>query len=169
MGFETLFFFVFAILAVASAVAVVSFKNPVHSVMSLMVCFLQMAALFVLLRSPFLAVVQVFVYVGAILVLFLFVIMMLDIRKVSMERIISGGQFWVIVLLAVLIFEMVLIVTKSKLISLPIVSEVRLSGSVKEIGEALFTKYIFPFEVVSVILLVALLGAIVMGKKELGK
>lgn len=169
MGFETLFFFVFAILAVASAVAVVSFKNPVHSVMSLMVCFLQMAALFVLLRSPFLAVVQVFVYVGAILVLFLFVIMMLDIRKVSMERIISGGQFWVIVLLAVLIFEMILIITKSKLISLPIVSEVRLSGSVKEIGEALFTKYIFPFEVVSVILLVALLGAIVMGKKELGK
>lgn len=169
MGFETLFFFVFAIIAVGSAIAVVSFKNPVHSVMSLMVCFLQMAALFVLLRSPFLAVVQVFVYVGAILVLFLFVIMMLDIRKASMERVISGGQFWVIILLAVLIFEMVLIVTKSKLISIPIVSEVRLSGSVKEIGEALFTKYILPFEVVSVILLVALLGAIVMGKKELGK
>ena len=164
---EQIFFFLFAILAVGSAVAVVSLRNPVHCVISLMVCFLQMAALFVLLRSPFLAVVQVFVYVGAILVLFLFVIMMLDIRKASIERFVSGGHFWAIGLLLVLIIEMVLIISRSRLAALLVTSEIRLNGSVKEIGEALFTKYILPFEVVSFILLVALLGAIVMGRKEL--
>ena len=102
---EQIFFFVFAILAVGSAIAVVSLRNPVHSVISLMVCFLQMAALFVMLRSPFIAVVQVFVYVGAVLVLFLFVIMMLDIAKAGMERFVSGGQLWVIALLGVLLLE----------------------------------------------------------------
>lgn len=164
---EQLFFLLFAILAVGSAIAVVSLRNPVHSVISLMICFLQMAAIFVMLRSPFLAVVQVFVYVGAVLVLFLFVIMMLDIRKAGMERFVSGGHFWVIVLLGVLIIEMVLIVSRSRLASITVASVTRLDGSVKEVGEALFTKYILPFEIVSLILLVALLGAIVMGRKEL--
>lgn len=167
MGFEPVFFLVFAILAVGSAIAVVSLRNPVHSVISLMICFLQMAAIFVMLRSPFLAVVQVFVYVGAVLVLFLFVIMMLDIRKAGIERFVSGGHFWVIGLLVALIIEMVLVLSKSRLASIAVASPVRLDGSVKEVGDALFTKYILPFEVVSLILLVALLGAIVMGRKEL--
>ncbi|MEE1563107.1 MAG: NADH-quinone oxidoreductase subunit J, partial [Alphaproteobacteria bacterium] len=77
---EAIFFLTFAALAVASALGVVLLRNPVHCAISLMVCFIQVAAIFVLLRSPFLAVVQIFVYVGAIMVLFLFVIMMLDIR-----------------------------------------------------------------------------------------
>ena len=71
---EKLFFLIFAITAVASAIAVISLRNPVHSAVSLMVCFFQVAAIFVLLRSPFLAVAQVFLYVGAVMVLFLFVI-----------------------------------------------------------------------------------------------
>lgn len=164
---EQIFFFIFAILAVGSAVGVVSFKNPVHSVISLLVCFIQMAALFVLLRSPFLAAVQIFVYVGAVLVLFLFVIMMIDIRKASMERFVPGGHFWPVAILVVLIIEMVTIVSKSKLSSMLVSGPIRLDGSVKEVGEALFSKYILPFEVVSFILLVALLGAIVLGRKEL--
>lgn len=164
---EQIFFLIFAILAVGSAIAVVSFRNPVHSVISLMVCFLQMAALFVMLRAPFIAAVQVFVYVGAVLVLFLFVIMMLDIRKASMERFVPGGHFWPVAILIVLIIELVLIVSKSKFTGVVVASPLRLDGSVKEIGEALFSKYILPFEVVSFILLVALLGAIVLGRKEL--
>jgi len=164
---EQIFFFVFAILAVGSAIAVVSLRNPIHSVISLMVCFLQMAALFVMLRAPFIAVVQVFVYVGAVLVLFLFVIMMLDIATVGMERFVSGGQLWVIALLGVLVIEMVVIVSRSRLSAVTAPAAVRLTGTVREVGEALFTKYILPFEVVSLILLVALLGAIVLGRKEL--
>jgi len=125
---EQIFFFIFAVLAVGSAIAVVSFKNPVYSVLSLMVCFLQMAALFVMLRSPFLAVVQVFVYVGAVLVLFLFVIMMLDIRKARMDQFITGGNFWAIGLLGILIIEMILIISKSRLTSITVSSELRLDG-----------------------------------------
>ena len=164
---EQIFFLIFAIIAVGSAVAVVSFRNPVHSVISLLVCFIQMAALFVMLRSPFLAAVQIFVYVGAVLVLFLFVIMMIDIRKASMERFVPGGHFWPVAILIVLVIEMVIIISKSKLEAVLVASPLRLDGSVKEMGEALFSKYILPFEVVSFILLVALLGAIVLGRKEL--
>src|SRR3989304_165903 len=111
---EMVFFFIFAVIAIVSAVGVVTLRNPVHSVLSLMVCFLQMAALFVLLRSPFLAAVQIFVYVGAVLVLFLFVIMMLDIRQASMKRFVSGGQSWIIALLVILLAEMIFILSKSR-------------------------------------------------------
>lgn len=164
---EMVFFFIFAVIAVVSAVGVVTLRNPVHSVLSLMVCFLQMAALFVLLRSPFLAAVQVFVYVGAVMVLFLFVIMMLDIRRASMKRFVSGGHSWVIALLVILIAEMVLILSRSRFAEMAVSTTSRLDGSVKEMGTVLFSKYLLPFEIISMILLVALLGAIVLGKKEL--
>jgi len=164
---EMVFFFVFAVIAIVSAVGVVTLRNPVHSVLSLMVCFLQMAALFVLLRSPFLAAVQIFVYVGAVLVLFLFVIMMLDIRQASMKRFVSGGQSWIIALLVILVAEMIFILSKSRFADMTVSTAARLDGSVKEMGIALFTKYLLPFEIISMILLVALLGAIVLGKKEL--
>ncbi|HZX47999.1 MAG TPA: NADH-quinone oxidoreductase subunit J [Nitrospirota bacterium] len=164
---EMVFFFIFAIIAVVSAVGVVTLRNPVHSVLSLMVCFLQMAALFVLLRSPFLAVVQVFVYVGAVMVLFLFVIMMLDIRQASMKRFVSGGHSWIIALLIILIAEMILILSRGRFADMAVSTTSRLDGSVKEMGMALFTKYLLPFEIISMVLLVALLGAIVLGKKEL--
>src|SRR3972149_5163716 len=102
---EKIFFLIFALIAVASAIAVISLKNPVHSAISLMVCFFQVAAIFVLLRSPFLAAIQIFLYVGAVMVLFLFVIMMLDIRKAIIERFVPGGLLWVVVILAAVIFR----------------------------------------------------------------
>ena len=164
---QMVFFFIFAVIAIVSAVGVVTLRNPVHSVLSLMVCFLQMAELFVLLRSPFLAAVQIFVYVGAVLVLFLFVIMMLDIRQASMTRFASGGHSWIIALLVILIAEMILILSRGRFADMAVSTTSRLDGSVKEMGMALFTKYLLPFEIISMILLVALLGAIVLGKKEL--
>ncbi len=164
---EMVFFFIFAIIAVVSAVGVVTLRNPVHSVLSLMVCFLQMAALFVLLRSPFLAAIQIFVYVGAVLVLFLFVIMMLDIRQASMKRFVSGGQSWIIALLVILIAEMIYILSRSSFADMAVSTSSSIDGSVEEMGMALFTTYLLPFEIISMILLVALLGAIVLGKKEL--
>ncbi len=163
---EQFFFYIFAITAVASAIAVISLRNPVHSAVSLMVCFIQVAAIFILLRSPFLAAAQVFLYVGAVMVLFLFVIMMLDIRKVSISRFMPGGLFWIIVLLVVLAYEIFAMILKSR-IAAQSISSVRLDGTVMEIGRALFTKHLLPFEIVSVILLVAMVGAIVMGKKEI--
>lgn len=164
---EQLSFFIFAALAIASALGVVSARNPVHSALLLMVCLFQVAALFVLLRSPFLATVQVFIYVGAIMVLFLFVIMMLDVRKATIERFIPGGHLLVMVVLVVLISEISFIVRRSRLTTLSVATDNHLDGSVMEMGKTLFTEYLLPFEVVSVILLVAMVGAIVMGRKEI--
>ncbi|MBI3753168.1 MAG: NADH-quinone oxidoreductase subunit J [Deltaproteobacteria bacterium] len=163
---EKIFFLIFAIMAIASAIGVVSLRNPVHSAISLMACFFQVAAIFVLLRSPFLAAVQVFLYVGAVMVLFLFVIMMLDIRKATISRFVPGGLFWIVVILIALVYEILAVISKSNLLARR-VAAVRLDGTVAEIGKTLFTEYLLPFEVVSVILLVALIGAIVMGKKEI--
>lgn len=163
---EKLFFLIFAITAIVSAIAVISFRNPVHSAISLMVCFFQVASIFVLLRSPFLAAVQVFLYVGAVMVLFLFVIMMLDIRRATIGRFVPGSVFWILIVLAVLGYEIFALISKSSL-SARGVAATRLDGTVAEIGKAFFTEYLLPFEIVSVILLVALVGAIVMGKKEI--
>lgn len=165
---EKVLFLIFAVLAIGSAMGVVLARNPVHSAVFLMACFLQVAAIFVLLRSPFLAVVQVFVYVGAITVLFLFVIMMLDIRKAVVERFLLGGRLLVISVLLVLTAEMLWMLLRSRLSALTIVKDRPLEGTVMELGSTLFTEYLLPFEVISVILLVALVGAILMGKKEVG-
>ncbi|MBI5682947.1 MAG: NADH-quinone oxidoreductase subunit J [Deltaproteobacteria bacterium] len=165
---EQTFFIIFAVLAVASAIAVISLRNPVHSAVFLMVCFIQVAAIFVLLRSPFLAVVQIFVYVGAVMVLFLFVVMMLDIRKATIERFVYGkGKFLAVIAAVVLLYEINKVFRRSSLANQVISSERHLDGSVAEIGTVLFTDYILPFEVISIVLLVALVGAIVLGKKEI--
>src|SRR3989337_2995298 len=154
---EMVFFFIFAVIAIVSAVGVVTLRNPVHSVLSLMVCFLQMAALFVLLRSPFLAAVQVFIYVGAVMVLFLFVIMMLDIKRAVITIFLPSGRFWIIALLLLLIGEIVFTLADSKLVDIQM-AQASLDGTVMEIGKAMFSTYLLPFEIVSVILLVALMA-----------
>jgi len=163
---EKLFFLMFAIIAIISAIGVVSLRNPVHSAISLIVCFFQVAAIFILLRSPFLAVVQIFIYVGAVMVLFLFVIMMLDIRHAAIKSFMPAGQFWVIVFLIALILEILFALTGSRLTGMSL-APTNLNGSVAEIGKAMFSTYLLPFEIVSVILLVALMAAIVMGRKEI--
>ena len=161
---EKAFFLVFAVAAVGSALAVVLARNPVHSALSLMTCFVQVAAIFVLLSAPFLAVIQIFVYVGAIMVLFLFVIMMLDIRSAALDRFLPRHNLPVLALLVVLGGQMLsLVFASDKLSVLPPAGE---PAAIKDLSTALFTDYLFPFEVASVILLVALIGAIVLARKE---
>ncbi|MAE43654.1 MAG: NADH-quinone oxidoreductase subunit J [Magnetovibrio sp.] len=165
---EAIFFLTFAALAVASALGVVLLRNPVHCAISLMVCFIQVAAIFVLLRSPFLAVVQIFVYVGAIMVLFLFVIMMLDIRTAVLERFLPGWEGVPILgVLTVLGLQMlIMLLTSDRLLHPPADVGTALDGTVAELGKALFLDYLLPFEVVSVVLLVAFVGAIILAKRE---
>ncbi len=165
---EAIFFLTFAALAVASALGVVLLRNPVHCAISLMTCFIQVAAIFVLLRSPFLAVVQIFVYVGAIMVLFLFVIMMLDIRTAVLERFLPGWEGGPILgILTVLGLQMlVMLLASDRLLHPPAEVETVLDGTVAELGKALFLDYLLPFEVVSVVLLVAFVGAIILAKRE---
>ena len=162
---ETAFFLLFAGIAALSALMVVVARNPVHSALSLMVCFIQIAALFVLLGSPFLAVIQIFVYVGAVMVLFLFVIMMLDVRKDVHVRFRTGG----VPALTVLILlggEMLVLLLGSEHIPALSTAEEVVASSVKELSLTLFADYLLPFEIASVVLLVALIGAVVLARRE---
>lgn len=169
---ELLFFYLFAIVAVVSAILVVSVRNPVHSAFFLIVCFMQVAAIFILLRSPFLAAVQVFVYVGAVMVLFLFAVMVLDMGKEKLKEHLHGQSIPAGILTIILFFMMVYMVVKGKLtVNLGAFGEKALENNTQVIGHELYTKFIYPFEIVSLILLVALIGAIalVMQSKERGK
>ena len=167
---EALFFLLFAAMAIVSALGVVLAKNPVYSALSLIACFVQVAALFILLRSPFLAVVQIFVYVGTTIVLFIIVIVMLDIRQTLFERFIPGNRFWALSIALLLGGIMVAVLLSSdQLATLSANAQVAqpvLQGTTAELGIVLFTEFLLPFEVVSVILLVALIGAIMLAIKE---
>ncbi|HBG46417.1 MAG TPA: NADH-quinone oxidoreductase subunit J [Deltaproteobacteria bacterium] len=161
---EKFFFLMFAVTAVCSATAVVSLRNPVHSAISLMLCLFQVAALFILLRSPFVAMVQVFIYVGAVMVLFLFVVLVLDMRKTMMETFPPVDRRLVFGVILVLAAEMLFFIFASP--GVDVVPAPTDGSTVESIGKLLFTKYLFPFEVVSVILLAALVAALVMVKER---
>jgi NADH-quinone oxidoreductase subunit J len=162
----TVLFSYFAGVIVLTAVLVVASRKPVNSALSLLVMFFHVAGLFVLLNAEFIAAVQIIVYAGAILVLYLFVVMLLNLRAEEgyHKQYIVG----VIVGLAILI-EAVLILNRSGFAdrALPAGAPPAdiLSGNTEGIGRALYTTYLFPFEVASMILLVAMIGAIILAKK----
>ena len=165
--FEQLFFYMFSVIAVVSAIAVISSRNPVRSALYLIVCLLQVAALYILLRAPFLAAVQVFIYVGAVMVLFLFAVMVLDIGKIQFKRYMHEQSVLAVPVVLVLFLMVGYLVLKGDLIApLGIYTEAVLADNTQVIGKLLYTKFIFPFEVVSILLLVALVGAIVLVKRE---
>ena len=167
---EQVFFYIFAFIAVVSALAVILVKNPVHSAIYLILCLLQAAALFVLLRAPFLAAVQVFIYVGAVIVLFLFVVMVLDIGKEKFGERIHGQGYLAIPVVALFLGITGYLVFKGRLTA-PAgnFDESALVKNTEVLGKLLYTKYIFPFEVVSILLLVALVGAIVLVLRKKSK
>ena len=160
---EKFFFLMFAITALCSGLAVVTLRNPVHSAVSLMLCLVQVAALFVLLRSPFVAVAQVFIYVGAVMVLFLFVVLILDIKKAAIETFPPVKRRFVGGVIAVLGIELLAFIFASPFGTAPADAA---ETTTESIGKLLFTKYLFPFEVVSVILLAALVAAVIMAKER---
>lgn len=163
---EREFFLLFSTVATGSGFLVVMAKNPIHSALALVTCFVQIAALFILLGSPFLAVIQIFVYVGAIMVLFLFVIMMLDVRKEAQFRFLTKGAWFGFLVILILAAEMFFLLARNTISSINFADSVPTPPSIKELGLTLFSEYLLPFEVASVILLVALIGAVVLAKTE---
>ncbi len=161
------FFLLFATVCVIAALTVVVARNPVHSALALMACFLQISAIFILLDAPLPAVIQIFVYVGAIMVLFLFVIMMIDVREAVLQRFLPGGNLPALVLLVLLGIEMLALVLWSKRFSV-VEPAAAISGDdkIRQLSVTLFADYLLPFEAASVILLAALVGAIVLARKE---
>lgn len=163
------FFLLFATVSVVTALTLVLARNPVHSALALMACFLQISAIFVMLGAPLLAVIQIFVYVGAIMVLFLFVIMMVDVREAVLQRFMPGGNLPALALLVLLGAEMVVLVLWSdRFTATPPVGERGGGDAIRDLSKTLFSDYLLPFEVASVILLAALVGAIVLARKEPG-
>jgi len=165
---QAILFYIFATLAVASGVLVVSARNPVHSVLFLIVAFFNTAALFVLIGAEFLAMILVIVYVGAVAVLFLFVVMMLNIDFLQLR---SGfvGYLPIGALIGfILLAELVLVVGSWAVAPgaprPPIASAtggVALTNT-RALGDVLYTRYLFAFQAAGLILLVAMVGAIVL-------
>ena len=165
---QAIMFYVFAALAVASGVLVVSSRNPVYSVLFLIVAFFNAAGLFVLIGAEFLAMILVIVYVGAVAVLFLFVVMMLDIDFVELRsgfvRYLPIGALVGFILLA----ELVLVIG-SWIVApgVPSAAAVSAAGGVslsntRALGNILYTRYLFAFQAAGLILLVAMVGAIML-------
>jgi NADH-quinone oxidoreductase subunit J len=165
---ETLFFYLVALVAVLSAFLVVRCKNPVNSALSLVMTFFCLAIFYVMLDAPFMAAVQVMVYAGAIMVLIIFTIMLLNLGSVTKGRVTHGVAFGSISAVLVLV-EVIYFLNHSSgaatkgAISAGVVKSV---GHTQLIGQALFTNYLLPFEITSILLLVAIIGAVVLAKKD---
>lgn len=147
---------------------VVVHRNPIYSALFLILTLFSLAGLYVLLNAPFIAAVHIIVYAGAIMVLFLFVIMLLDLKKeITRER--PRGVLHVLGILVsgILFAELVVFLrTGNSNIALATPTEIQI-GSTKAIGELLFTDYIFPFEIASVLLLSAIIGSVILAKLKL--
>lgn len=172
MIISTLAFYLFATLTVASGFMVIASRNPVHSVLFLILAFFNSAALFVLLGAEFLAMILIVVYVGAVAVLFLFVVMMLDInfselRQGFLQYLPIGALIGII-----LMIELILVVSgwtlspdALKIGSAPIAEASGLTNT-EQLGTILYTQYAYLFQIAGMILLVAMIGAIVLTHRQ---
>ena len=166
MIIHAIFFYLFAAITVASAVMVISSKNPVHSVLFLILAFVNAAGLFVLLGAEFLAMILIVVYVGAVAVLFLFVVMMLDVdfaelRQGFLNYLPIGGVIGVILLVELISIVLTWVIAPGvpKAITAPIAADV---SNTQALGLVLYTRYVYFFQAAGMILLVAMIGAIVL-------
>jgi len=178
-------FFIVGTIAVASSILVIGMRNPVHSALFLLLTFLCVAILFVMKAAEFVAAVQVLVYAGGIMVLFLFVVMLINVRHLPDEKVLSRfakGGF----LVGVALFVLFATVVRPGVYHDPVNNEQALRtsyryfhrnhklmrrgtvvGNSEAVGMALYREYLVPFEVASIFLLVAMIGAIFIGKREL--
>jgi NADH-quinone oxidoreductase subunit J len=165
MDFQSILFYFFAAVLCLAATAVITVRNPVHAALFLVLSFFTSAAIWMLLEAEFLAIILVLVYVGAVMVLFLFVVMMLDINLVPLRegfiRYMPVGTFVAVAML----IEMALVVASSTFaegrFSEPLRHGADYSNT-EELGRILYTVYMYPFELAAAILLVAIMAAIVL-------
>jgi len=169
MTFALAVFFLLAAVSVVSAVLMVVQRNPVNSALYLILNFFSLAALYLTLQAQFIAIVQVLVYAGAIMVLFVFVIMLLNLgddKKLSEHL---GPKTYIAVALVVGLFaELVFIFSQSRADGVTqLAPNAGRMGTVEFLGQVLYTKFLFPFEMTSFLLLAAIIGAVVLAKKKL--
>ena len=167
---ELFIFFIVAVISVVSAFLVVTQRNVIYSALFLILTLCGLAILYVLLKAHFLAAIQIIVYAGAIMVLFIFVIMLLNLKKDELGRDRrriqkSLGILFAILLLVEIAISIKLGISREFLNDIPLLEKG--FGGPHSIGKILFTKYLLPFELTSILLLVAIVGAIILAKKRL--
>lgn len=162
---EATFFYIFAFLTVLSVILMIAQSNPVASAIFLIFAFFNLAGLYILLQAHFVAMIQILVYAGAIMVLFVFVIMLLNLQKHELQHD-KLNLKQLIVALFVMSFGAFMVFFFAKIPTLEFVPVQSGFGTVKEVGKLLFTRYVIPFEMVAILLLVGLVGAILLGRRE---
>ncbi|MBV9479776.1 MAG: NADH-quinone oxidoreductase subunit J [Acidobacteria bacterium] len=166
----TFFFYFLSALALLGAVFVITRRNAVHSALALIVTLLALAGIYLMLYAPFVAGVQIILYAGGIMVLFLFVIMLVNLERAEKEK--QFNQQWLIALVAAgglgLLFVRVFTESKtvSGLLQKPL-AQLAESTNTQQVGIALYGNYMLAFEIASLLLLVAIVGAVVMAKKRI--
>jgi NADH-quinone oxidoreductase subunit J len=160
-------FWIFAFLMLGFGCAVVLNRNPVASALNLVVSFLALAALFVGLEAYFIAVIQVLVYGGAVMVLFLFIIMLLDLRAEQRRKLNIAAMIGGTAVTALFVMQLIAVISRLPRGSDPFPPIERAFDDVRNVGVALFTGYNLPFQVVGALVLVASIGVVVLSKREL--
>ena len=168
---DALFFYLFAVLVLAGGVSTIIQRNAVHSAISLIVSLIGVAGLYLLQQAEFLFAVQIVLYVGGIMVLFLFVIMLVNLDQAAKERQFNR-QWWVaLASVAAVGAEIAYFMRRGasafQVAKEPAAARVAAEGNTEQIASALMSQYLLPFEIVSVLLLVAIVGSVVMAKKRI--
>ena len=168
MMLDSILFYFFAVLAVGSAILMVTRRNAVHSAVFLISTLLATAGIFLQLQAEFLFVVQIILYVGGIMVLFVFVIMLVNL-DIAVRQMKFNRQSWVAGLLALVLGGLAIVVFRSgggafNLMASPVTT---MPPNAEQVGTVLFQKYFLPFEIASILLLVAMIGAVVMAKRKI--
>jgi NADH-quinone oxidoreductase subunit J len=166
---EQIIFYIFAVILVLSGLMVITVRNPVHAALFLVLAFFTSAAVWLLLEAEFLAITLVLVYVGAVMVLFLFVVMMLDVNiaplREGFARYLPVGGL----VAALIVFELFLVIGPSHFgldqIDRPLIHAAGYSNT-KELGSLLYTVYVYPFEIAAALLLVAIIAAIALTMRK---
>ena len=164
-------FYLFATVMIASAVCVIFARNPVHSVLWLILAFFNAAGLMLLVGAEFIAMLLVIVYVGAVAVLFLFVVMMLDIDFAALRSGFTKNLPFGIIIAVVLLAEIVLAVSAWRagpVLTAAAPAQESVEPNIVALGQVLYSRFLFPFEIAGLILLVAMIGAIVLTHRSRG-
>ena len=159
---------ILALIALVSAFMVVTRRNPMHSALWLLVTFFALAGIYVLLNAEFIAAIQIIIYAGDILVLYIFVIMFVDLSKEATLRkaFHKPGQVVAAVFFSAMVLGVVVMVTLGGIEPFAIGEAATASDTTRALAKELFVKYIYPFEVASVLLLVAMIGAVILARRS---
>ena len=166
MGITQILFWILSVMALSSALMVITSKNPMYSVIWLIIVFFAISGHYLLLNAQFLAIVNIIVYAGAIMVLFLYVLMLMDLKKeteppknrwLKVAGAVAGGSLLLVLVAALRKVDIENGIAQTRIGDI---------GLIENLGTALFTEYVVPFEISSILFLSAMVGAVVIGKKE---